>query len=473
MNNKVWNYISNPGTSSADNVLNSRTIILTNQLNFLMGMSMSLLLVITAFLYIIIQYPVSTGTLRVAIVLLFNILLMALSRAGFVKISWLLLIFITPVVFMIGPTVSGYVEQENFIYYPYVVISASIIPQLLINPQKQRFLYIIALGYYFILTVFIYDLLKYFSKDDFEIVRIIQNEFREFYTIVQIVVFIFINAGIYYLIKLNYRFEAELEQKNTELDRQNSELKKQKAEIEQGKEELRVSEILTWQKMVNIISHEIVNSAIPITNLAGMSRQILEDESGEVIKASRLHDDITTDVHHSLKIIETRTQALINLVNATKSLSHIPLPVKRCFPVSDLIDRVSMLYKSKITEYGITLEKSVTPSDLCIEADLELVEQVIINLIKNSLEAMKGIKEPRIRITASTDQSGKLRISVADNGTGIKKEISEKIFLPYFSTKQGNSGIGLSLSRQIMMLHNGSLEVVSEQDKGAVFTLVF
>ena len=109
---------------------------------------------------------------------------------------------------------------------------------------------------------------------------------------------------------LNFRFEEELTNKNNELDLQNTELKAQKDEIEMHKDELVSKEISTWQKLVNIISHEIVNSAIPITNLAGMTAQMLEDESGAVLKPEKIGEEVTEDIHHSLRIIESRTQGL-------------------------------------------------------------------------------------------------------------------------------------------------------------------
>ena len=115
----------------------------------------------------------------------------------------------------------------------------------------------------------------------------------------------------------------------------------------------------------------------------------------------------------------------------------------------------------------------VVPPDLSVEADLELIEQVIINLIQNSLEAMQETADRRLSLTASGNESGQVQITVTDNGPGISGEVLEKIFLPFYSTKTNKSGIGLSLSQQIMMHHNARLEVRSEPGKGATFTLVF
>ncbi len=118
-------------------------------------------------------------------------------------------------------------------------------------------------------------------------------------------------------------------------------------------------------------------------------------------------------------------------------------------------------------------EKDITPAGLSVDADLELVEQVIINLIQNALEALQDIPEPKLSISAGKSDSGQVQISVTDNGAGISDEIIEKIFLPYYSTKTDKSGIGLSLSQQIMMLHHGRLEVSTGKKDGATFVLVF
>jgi signal transduction histidine kinase len=272
---------------------------------------------------------------------------------------------------------------------------------------------------------------------------------------------------------LNFHFEEELNDKNSELDLQNIELKAQKDEIERQKDELVSKEISTWQKLVNIISHEIVNSAIPITNLAGMTAQMLEDESGVVQKPEKIGEDVTEDIHYSLRIIESRTQGLINFVKATKSLTEIPKPNLRKIYLRDLFERVFILYKAKFKETGVKFEKEVFPTDLTIEADLELIEQVIINLFQNALDAMLETADPKLSIIAAKNESDHVQISISDNGKGISDDVLERIFLPFYSTKANNSGIGLSLSQQIMLLHHARLEVSSTINKGTTFTMTF
>ena len=470
---KIWEYISTLGVKTGSDQLSQRTIVLTNQLNFVMFISMLLLFVTTFITLLFIHDTMSYGTLRVVILLFVCFLNLIFSRFGFTQLSKLSLIFLPAVIFLLGPTITlGYVEEESYTYYPYIVIAASIIPQLLLHPKKERFLFWFAILYYFIFTLVVDLIMIKFGTEYFPIIERI-NSFYPFYKISQIAIFMFISASIYYLRMLNIRYEEELGRKNLELDIQNKELKEQKEKIEQHKDELVNREIGTWQKLISIISHEIVNSAIPITNLAGMTGQMLEDESGTVMKPEKIGEEVTKDIHHSLKIIEARTQALINFVKATKSLTQIPKPSIRKISIQEIFDRITGLYQARFKEAGVSFENTINPQDLCVEADLELIEQVIINLVQNAMEAMQDITDPKLSLEAFKDEQGLVRITVSDNGAGISKETLEKIFLPFYSTRTKKSGIGLSLSQQIMMLHNARLEVQSEPGKGATFILVF
>ena len=468
----IWNYISYLGTTAENRQSGDRTIVLSNQLNFVMLISMFLLLITTIITLVITNDTIYFGTLRVVILLIVNALNLVLAKYGFTRFSRLSLIYLPPIVFLLGPTLIGYVEEESYTYYPYTLICVSIIPQLLLDPKKEKFLYWFSLTYYFILVIFIDKIMVSFETTSFPIIDRI-NTFYPFYKIAHIGLFLFINASIYYLRMLNFRYEEELYRKNNDLDLQNEELKNQKDEIERQKDELVRKEISTWQKLVNIISHEIVNSAIPITNLAGMSGQMLEDESGAVLKPDKIGEEVAEDIHHSLKIIESRTQGLINFVKATKSLTHIPKPNIRKISLQELFGRITILYQSRFKDKGVRFDKQINPPELFIEADLELIEQVLINLIQNSLEAMENTPGPRLSISAFRNESDHIQISITDNGTGIKDEELERIFLPFYSTKTNNSGIGLSLSQQIMMLHNGRLEVSSGLNKGSTFIMLF
>jgi signal transduction histidine kinase len=470
---KIWKYISNLGIKENTEQLSKKSHMLNNQLNFLLLVTMLLLFITTFVALRQMHKEMSFGTLRILILFTLCLLNLVAARFGFLQFSRLTLIFLPVIIFLIGPTLIGYVEEESYTYYPYIVICASVLPQLLLHPRDEKFIYWFSVAYYFVLTLFIDKIMVFFGNVDYPIVIRI-NTFYAFYKIAQVAIFLFFSGSIYYLRNINIRFENTLNMKNKELELQNSALTEQKEMIERQKDELITKEISTWQKLVSIISHEILNSAIPLTNLAGMTRQMLEDESGKILKSAQIGEETTEDIHQSLQIIESRTQALIHFVKATKSLTQIPKPIIRKISVNELFERINRLFAVKIKEKNVQFAINILPPDLSFQADLELIEQVIINLVQNSLEAMTHTPEPFLTLIASVDSSGKILISVSDNGCGIPDEIREKIFLPYYSTKADKSGIGLSLSQQIMMLHNGTIEVSQGPDrKGAKFTLTF
>jgi signal transduction histidine kinase len=470
--NKIWNYISNLGTTSDKSLMNQRAIVLSNQLNFLMLITSVFLFIYSVSVHRLNNTSLTFGTYRNVVLFVVNILIILLARYGYTQLSRLTLIYMPVIVFILGPTLSGFILEESYVYYPYIIICTSVIAQLLLNPREEKFHFWFAWSYYFTLTVFIDNIMSAFTTDNFGIVDRIYD-FYAFYKIAPIVIFLAINGSIYYLRKINFDFEELLNRKNRELEVQNIELKNQKDQIEKQKDELVSKEISTWQKLVKIMTHEIVNSAIPITNLAGMSSQMLENESGEVLKPEMIGEEVTADIHLSLKIIESRTQGLINFVEATKSLTNIQQPAIRNISIRELFERIGKLYQAKFKEAGVRFETQIMPPDLNIEADLEMIEQVIINLIQNALEAMQETSQPKITVIARKNESDHIQISVSDNGAGISDEVLERIFLPYYSTKPNNSGIGLSLSQQIMMLHHGRLEVVSGLNRGATFNFIF
>lgn len=476
---KLWNYISKLGTNAVGIKLNFRTVVLTNQLNFVMLITMSLLLILTLIGQNLTNNVISYGTLKVALTLLLSLLNLIIARYGFTRLSRLSLIFLPSVVFFLIWIFIGYVQEEEFTYYPYLLIGISVIPQLLVNSRKEKFLFWLSLCYYFLLVMFIDWLMVKFGRPgmvepgavSYPIVDRI-NMFYVYYKLSQVGLFLFIAADIYYLRLINYRFEAELNVKNNELSLQNEELKAQKEEIERQQDELVTKEVSTWQKLVHIISHEIVNSAIPITNLAGVTAQLLENESGEVIEPGKAGPEVLVDIHEGLRIIESRTSGLINFVKAAKNLTNLPSPNFRELMITELFERVGILYGPRFKNAGISFKSEIIPEDLCINADLELIEQVVINLIQNSLEALGETSRPELLLTARKE-GPHIVLSVIDNGKGISSEIIEKIFLPFYSTKENSSGIGLSLSKQILMLHHARLEVKSAPMEGATFSVVF
>lgn len=235
--------------------------------------------------------------------------------------------------------------------------------------------------------------------------------------------------------------------------------------------ELEEKEIESWQKLIRVLTHEIMNSMTPISSLASTVKEMLVDEeTGALIP---LDKEDAESVQGALETIQSRSQALLNFVDIYRNLTRIPKPNFRYFPVKELLSRNIQLLKPRLDELQIDISCRVIPESLMITADPDLVDQVVINLLLNAVDAIKEVDKGRISIRAYANDNAKTIIELSDNGQGIKPDILDKIFMPFFTSKKNGSGIGLSLSRQIMHLHKGNISVKSIPAEGTVFTLLF
>jgi len=237
--------------------------------------------------------------------------------------------------------------------------------------------------------------------------------------------------------------------------------------------ELEQKEIESWQKLIRVLTHEIMNSITPISSLASTVSSMLNEYKSSNPKITADEKEGLEDILHAISTIESRSKGLLNFVEIYRNLTRIPKPNFRYFSVSELFDRSLELLQPKISEYNILIKIKIFPQDLKILADPDLIDQVVINLLLNAVDAIKEVPDPQITIVASTNLNNRTTIEFADNGKGIKQDILDKIFMPFFTSKKTGSGIGLSLSRQIMQMHKGSISVRSKPDEGALFTLVF
>ncbi len=234
--------------------------------------------------------------------------------------------------------------------------------------------------------------------------------------------------------------------------------------------ELEEREIEAWQKLTRVLTHEIMNSITPIASLAGTAAALLD---GDVQIEDEPSVEIIDDVQSAVQTIERRSQGLLRFVQAYRSLTRIPRPDLKIFPVQDLVDGVVELFSSEISSMQIHLDIVIDPPGLALTADPELIEQVLINVVKNAIQSLSGRDDPRLSLQALIDPRGKTVIRVTDNGPGIEPEAMEKIFVPFFTTKPQGSGIGLSLSRQIMRQHGGTMSVRSNPSDFTTITLRF
>jgi nitrogen fixation/metabolism regulation signal transduction histidine kinase len=235
--------------------------------------------------------------------------------------------------------------------------------------------------------------------------------------------------------------------------------------------ELEQAEIESMQKMVRVLTHEIMNSVSPITiSSASLIRQL---EEVEVNKDVLFGDaDAFKDAQAALNAIHKRSKGLTNFVENYRKFTRLPEPVFEPLEVKKLIASMEALFLNQLAESQVIFMKEIVPENLLLLGDEKLLEQVLINLIKNSLEALTSCPNPYIKLTA-VKFGEQVIIQVEDNGKGISPEIIDQIFTPMFTTKPNGTGIGLSLSRQIIYMHRGSIQVKSQMGEKTVFTLRF
>lgn len=212
------------------------------------------------------------------------------------------------------------------------------------------------------------------------------------------------------------------------------------------------NEAESWSKLIRVLTHEIMNTVTPI---AVLSESLAEDD--------------TLDTKAGLETIASSSKNLINFVNSYRSLSKIERPKKKTTMVKDMVNKVLELNAQYLAESGVKCEFRLLQPDIMIFADAGQISQILINLIKNAIQA----HSKNIEITADINKKDEVVICVSDDGVPINKSDNEQIFIPFYTTKEGGSGIGLSLSRQIMRLHNGTLELIQSDERKTIFAMKF
>jgi two-component system, NtrC family, nitrogen regulation sensor histidine kinase NtrY len=229
-------------------------------------------------------------------------------------------------------------------------------------------------------------------------------------------------------------------------------------------QELSQKEQESWEEMMKVLTHEIMNSITPITSLASTVNEILEGDH---------LDENLPDLKQAMRTVEKRSMGLLKFVENFRQLTRLPEPDYSTFPLSELFHHLQQVMKDNIEKEQVHFNLSIVPESLNITADREMLEQVMINLLLNSLQALRQAKEKKISLKAFRDDESRLVIQISDNGSGIAPEARDKVFVPFFSTRKEGSGIGLSLSRQIMKQHKGSISFLSEPGIRTTFTLRF
>jgi len=272
-------------------------------------------------------------------------------------------------------------------------------------------------------------------------------------------------------------FEYKADNKNVTLSIQASKVKVMSTELKlitfsNIALEIEQKEIDAWHKLIRTMAHEIMNSVTPISSLTETCLMLLEDEHGNQKSIYEITENHVTSIRSGLKTIEKRSDGLYNFINDYRKLTKIPTPEKQAIKLKLFLENIKNLMQSEVSKSNICLLLDPIDDELELLADSNLLEQVLINLITNSIDALKDSIDSRIVLRAYQVNSA-INIEVEDNGSGISKDIVDNIFIPFYTTKKSGSGIGLSLSRQIMKLHNGSLNFESEPGVKTIFRLQF
>ncbi len=228
------------------------------------------------------------------------------------------------------------------------------------------------------------------------------------------------------------------------------------------------TEANAWQKLLSVMTHEIMNSVAPISSLADTLKRRLQESAAASAPAQGTYEDLEVGID----TIKRRSEGLLKFTEVYRNLNKIQKPNLSKVFVRDLFENMSNLLQPTLDEKNIELDVIIKEPGLQMNIDPHLTEQVLINLLLNAIDAVKDNDEPRIALSASKEGTNHL-IEVADNGHGIDASMIDKIFVPFFSSKKNGTGIGLSLSRQIMLLHKGNVQVESRPGEGTRFTLRF
>ena len=232
--------------------------------------------------------------------------------------------------------------------------------------------------------------------------------------------------------------------------------------------ELEEKEIEAYQKLIRVLTHEIMNSVAPISSLASTVGSMLEPMKKGTGAA---HGETMDDIASAITVIQKRSEGLIHFVDKYRSLTKVPKPSIQIVRVSELFRRLHTLMETALNGKSILFSSESESNDLELATDPDLLEQVLINILNNAVQSLSNATEGKVELRAYLDKLGRVCIQISDNGPGISEELLEKIFIPFFTTKQDGSGIGLSVSQQIVRALGGTISVSSTPDITTSFTI--
>ncbi len=234
-------------------------------------------------------------------------------------------------------------------------------------------------------------------------------------------------------------------------------------------------QLQSWQDLVRVLTHEIMNSITPVESMAKTATELVAEATSRLRSGGEISTALEEldDVHRAVDTVARRSDGLMQFVQSYRSLALVPAPQKQRLHLSELFQRLTRLFSEEWAEQGITCVTEINPDSLELMADPDMLDQLMINLLKNAAEALEAQDDAQLYLSARQSTRGYVLIELTDNGPGIPAEIANEVFVPFYTTKRDGSGVGLALARQIMIAHGGSITLSTPESGGARFTLVF
>jgi len=236
--------------------------------------------------------------------------------------------------------------------------------------------------------------------------------------------------------------------------------------------ELDATQAQAWEDLVRVLTHEIMNSITPVTSLAKTATAVVEEVVDKVRKREPIEDELE-DLRDAVSTVARRSDSLTQFVDSYRQITRLAPPEKKRIRLADLFESVSRLAAAECPRKDLNFDYQVVPRELTVYADRDLLEPVLINLLRNAWQSTSLVERPVVRTNGRLNRRNNVVVEVADNGAGIPDEVAKKIFVPFFTTKEGGSGVGLALARQVMIAHGGFIRVNRNENGGATFSLTF
>jgi len=236
--------------------------------------------------------------------------------------------------------------------------------------------------------------------------------------------------------------------------------------------ELDTTQAQAWQDLVRVLTHEIMNSITPVPSLAATAGDLVEHVLAKTDAGSQMHEDLC-DLRDAVQTVARRSDSLVQFVESYRQITRLAPPEKKRIQVSELFDAVRMLAAAEWPASEKIIKQNVAPPGLDVYADRDLLEPVLLNILRNAWQATTSLDQPAIELSGRLNRRGNVTIEIGDNGPGVPDDLARKIFVPFFTTKEKGSGVGLALARQVMTAHGGFIRIGKNDVGGARFTLTF